>query len=120
MKEQEKPLPQGQIREHDTFFGEKITKQANEKVFAQRNERKPNIWLNCLLMVAPSCCAITVTFLPVALVLVPYLLVVIPVTMIALINWMTSTTSTAKQVWRSIFIGCFASCIYLGVLASQW
>jgi hypothetical protein len=109
MNEKSEALPEGQIREHDTFFGEKVS--------AQQDKRKPNVWLNCLWMAGPLFFTITSTFLtglPLAMFLV------IPGAIGGLINWIISSSPGRKQVWRSVFIGCLASWVFLGVLASQW
>src|SRR5690349_15895175 len=107
--EQEKKLPAGQIREHDTFFGQKIVPEPDKS--------KPNVALNCCLMILPLFLTVTSTFmtgLPLAM------FVVIPGTLGGLVGWIIHSQPATKQICRSVFIGCFASWFFIGVLAAQW
>lgn len=115
MKEDKKPLPQGQLREHDTFFGEKLP--------ANGCEAPPPFWpywascLSCLLMIGPfflTVASVFTTGLPLAGILVA------PGAVMGLANWISPTSPAARTMWRGFCIGCLASCFLLAVLASQW
>lgn len=80
-------------------------------------QSKPNVWLNCLWMAGPPLFTIATTFAtgwPLAFILV------LPGMIAGLINWLLSQSAARKQLWRSIFLGCFFSVFFLEVLASQW
>ncbi len=77
----------------------------------------PNFWLNIYLMVGPLLLTVISTY---ATGLPLMGLFVVPGTFIALAMWIKSPSTTAKQKWRSLFLGCLLSYIFLGVLASQW
>lgn len=81
------------------------------------NKEKPNLWLNIYLMAGPFLLTVISTLLT-GLPLMG--LFVIPGTFVSLVMWLKSPSTPVKQQWRSLFLGCLFSYIFLGVLSTQW